>query len=193
MLSKYNLFIIIFIFSGGFILLDYGVNSYAYNLSATKLSTPLTALESQIIAPEPSQSIITPGLLKTADLAELTLTPPVISTNLFNSLTSTDPNIQIWKQTLQVDQKTAVKIYDLTSQTLSWRDIYFKILNDAQNTRQNNISVNASNDFGKNSFYLNDSNLAQITFLCVQLENAVLAFEYPKQNHKIILAIIEQL
>lgn len=53
------------------------------------------------------------------------------------------------------------------------------------------VSVNATNDFGSESFYMNDSSRANTVFLTVRIGQLVYGFSYPKNYHQQVKNLIQ--
>lgn len=55
------------------------------------------------------------------------------------------------------------------------------------------IEVNETNDFGVNSFYMNDSTRSNTAFLTVRIGSLIYAFSYPKEYHSQVKNLVQLL
>lgn len=66
-----------------------------------------------------------------------------------------------------------------------YTDLKSAILEESKNSESSlgTVQVNETNEFGLNSFYMNDSLRPNVAFLTVRIDSYIFAFSYPKDNH----------
>lgn len=99
-------------------------------------------------------------------------------------------NVYIYQNRLDLDPKEQNSDYIIMYQILNttkqneinYLNLKMQILDQIDN---NKILLNETNEFGANSFYLNNPNLTGTTFLLTQIKDSIYAFQYSKENPKI--------
>jgi len=91
---------------------------------------------------------------------------------------------------VRTDNELLAKVYVLkTGINLNINDIYSVIKTRASSGL--NVEVNETNDFGINSFYMNDNSRPNTAFLTVRVGGLIYGFSYPKTYHSQVKNLIQ--
>ena len=93
------------------------------------------------------------------------------------------------KHALTNGTTTYAKAYSIVTENPDQIDNVYNVLKvrAAEGTQS---EVNATNQFGSSSFYMNDARRESVAFLTVRVGTRIYGFSYPKQYHPQIQSLI---
>lgn len=91
---------------------------------------------------------------------------------------------------IRTDSEMLAKVYVMKAGiNININDVYAILRTRAASGL--NVELNETNDFGVNSFYMNDNSRPNTVFLTVRLGNLIYGFSYPKTYHSQIKNLIQ--
>lgn len=101
-------------------------------------------------------------------------------------------NTEIEKNTIRTNEALLAKVYIFKIGPDSDTDEVYQLFK-MRATEGAGIEVNETNEFGVNSFYMNDSTRSNTAFLTVRIGSLIYAFSYPKEYHSQIKNLVQLL
>lgn len=102
---------------------------------------------------------------------------------LFKTIYVDDLNdVNLLKYAIRTQDALLAKAYVFDSGPLSGIEEVYEVLK-VRGSQGLDIEINETNDFGNNSFYLNDTRRSEVAFLVVRYDSLIYAFSYPKNYH----------
>ncbi len=197
-MHKFTIFTLLFSVTIVAIIADLIFNNYLdkpLNQTPKKAETIVEEEVAEPTAPpiqeeEPIESTITTNLLSGAGFLNSVLETVPFSGKLFQIIepAGVDPQ-NIFKINIFEDKDFAATTYEIPfPEAKGAKELYSYL--KTQISAIPEATINESNSFGEQSFYLNIASEKKTVFLVVQLKNSVFAFEYPHKSHSKIIKLI---
>ncbi len=137
--------------------------------------------------------IIDEALLREAGFKDVSFKKVAFSGKIFQLLALPGiNNDKVNKLNIFQGQNFAATLYQIALNSSEASDeLYDYIRNNL--TNKPNLAINETNQFGENSFYINNTNKKKIAFLVVMIGSELYGFEYAHQYHPIIKSLISLL
>lgn len=131
--------------------------------------------------------------IKSAGFVGAYLEPEPHSGLLFKTITIDDLNdTEIEKTSIRTADQLLAKVYVFKAGIGSDINEIYQIIK-MKASKGFDVVINETNDFGSNSFYMNDSRRSGTVFLTVRIGATVYAFSYPKEYHSQVKNLIQLL
>lgn len=131
--------------------------------------------------------------IKSAGFVGAYLEPEPHSGLLFKTITIDDlKDAEIEKTSIRTADQLLAKVYVFKAGIGSDINEIYQIIK-MKASQGFDIVVNETNEFGSNSFYMNDSRRSGTVFLTVRIGATVYAFSYPKEYHSQVKNLIQLL
>ncbi|MFH0820572.1 MAG: hypothetical protein V1908_02250 [Candidatus Peregrinibacteria bacterium] len=169
------------------LILLFAAADYTFNISHLRSGSTVSSPDA---APNYTES-----LLKKDPLAlEYSLARRIRTTHLFEKIDVTGlPELRVYQSRLEKPGANQLMLYEIQGKKdqggLNYLNLKLKFLETLDATE----SLNETNEFGDGSFYFNDLNAPEYSFLMVQIKDNVFGFQFDKnspQDFQVVKSLI---
>ncbi|MBD3360298.1 hypothetical protein GF366_00685 [Candidatus Peregrinibacteria bacterium] len=98
-------------------------------------------------------------------------------------------DVEVQKTVIRTEDSLFAKVYTFKIGPMSSINEIYEVLK-MRAAEGLNVEINENNEFGNNSFFMNDARRQEVAFLSVRLGSLIYSFSYPKEYHSQIKNLI---